>query len=311
MDQHDLVVALKNLAAELGRTPTRDEFCKSIRNGRMLVAMQFKTYGALVQAAGLSVGTLRKIDNSIFEKNIESHLETFKPSEKRPLIQVSYTPTVIIGDTHFPFIHEPSLQKTLDFIAKFKPKRVVQIGDLYDMLSHSKFPRSQNVYTPKEEMRLGREGAVKMWKAIIEAVPNVECHQILGNHDIRPMKRIIELYPEAELFMDFEKWFKFESVNTLMDTRELLVLDGIAYTHGHRSKLGEHMEYIRQSCIHGHDHKAGIVYKNYGDAVLFEMSAGYLGDPESKALGYMPLKHTHSTHTLGLITEYGPQILIL
>lgn len=325
MDKTELIKIVQELSQELGRAPLFREFDAHLIGGQNKVRKTFGTFNNMLKEAGLEKSSIRKqdvitraesvidrkIDNSIFEKDIVTHLQNFEPSEKIPNLEIKFESTVIFGDLHFPFIHQKKLEKALDVVAKIKPVRVIQIGDLYDMLSHGKFPRSLNIYTPKEEMALGRKGAVAFWENVRKIVPKSECHQILGNHDQRPMKRILEQYPEAELFMDFEKWFKFDGVNTIMDLRQELILDGIAYIHGYRSKLGEHMEYMRRPVICGHSHRAGIVYKNYGDQTLFEMNVGYLGDPESKALSYTAQKHTHWTHSLGIINEFGPQVIFL
>lgn len=271
----------------------------------------FGSHAALVEAAGLDPVKNRKIDNSIFYKNIESHLSDHTPSEKIPHLEIKFTKTVILGDIHAPFTRLDHLKKIVEFIKEFKPIRVIQVGDLYDMLSHGKFPRSLNIYTPASEMAEGRKITEKLWQDIRKAAPGVECHQILGNHDARPMKRILEAYPEAELFLDFSKWFTFEGVTTHFDMRQELILDGIAYIHGYKSKLGEHMEFMRRPVICGHSHRPGIFYKNFGDSVLFEMNVGYLGDPESKALSYTPQRHTHWSHSFGVIDENGPRIISL
>jgi hypothetical protein len=216
---------------------------------------------------------------------------------------------VIIGDCHFPFVHKPSLDKSIAFIKEFQPKYVIQIGDLYDMLSHGKFPRSLNVYTPKDEMNEGRKMALDMWAKIKEVAPKAECHQVLGNHDIRPMKRIIEAYPEAELFMDFEKWFKFDGVTTHSDIRQELIINGICFIHGYRSKLGDHRDFNKMSTVVGHSHLGGVNFKNYGSEILFELNAGYIGDPESKALSYTSQKIVNWTHGLGVIDSFGARFI--
>lgn len=306
--QHQIIAAIKELTIELGKTPSRNEFIFKSKFGRHDIDKYFGTYAALLQAAGLEQ-KITRVTNKIFEKDIESHLSTYQSKESIPHIDISYTPTIILGDTHFPFVHNDKLKKALEIIEVVKPKRVIQIGDLYDCMAHAKFARSLNIYTPKEEMTLARKGAQEMWRTIQTLSPGVECHQLSGNHDVRIMRRVLEQYPEIEMFVDFEKWFTFDGVQSHMDIRKELILDGIVYIHGHRSKLGEHMEYMRRSVICGHSHRPGIAYKNYGDTVLFEMNVGYLGDPESKALSYTNQKYTHWSHGCGLINQHGPQFI--
>jgi hypothetical protein len=305
LDQQEAINLLKELAVELGRTPYWHEIKRVVSSHH--IYNLFGSFPVFVQAAGLEPANKnRKIDNTIFEKPIEDHVEKFEHREKQV---VTYEKMVIIGDCHFPFVHKPSLDKTIAFIKEFQPKYVIQIGDLYDMLSHGKFPRSLNVYTPKDEMNEGRKMAAEMWSKIKEVAPKAECHQVLGNHDIRPMKRIIEAYPEAELFMDFEKWFKFDGVTTHSDIRQELIINGICFIHGYRTKLGDHRDFNKMSTVVGHSHLGGVNFRSYGSQILFELNAGYLGDPESKALSYTSQKIVNWTHGLGVIDEHGPRFI--
>lgn len=305
LDQQECINLLKDFAGELGRTPHWHEIKKIVSTH--FIYNYFGSIPAFVQAAGLEPSKKpKKIDDSIFSQDIEYKLEQFEPKEKQKQV---FEKTVIIGDTHFPFIHKPSLEKTLAFIKEFQPKHIIQIGDLYDMLSHGKFPRSMNIYTPKEEMSEGRKGAIEMWAHIKKIAPKAECHQILGNHDIRPMKRILEAYPEAELFMDFEKWFKFDGVETHSEIRQELIINGICYIHGYRTQLGTHRDHNRMSTVTGHSHVGGVNFKSYGTETLFELNAGYLGDPESKALSYTAQKIVNWTHGVGVIDQHGPRFI--
>jgi UDP-2,3-diacylglucosamine pyrophosphatase LpxH len=308
---HEILGLIKNLASDMGCTPTLSDIIHSKMISKHELYKVFGGYTQLIHAAGLSPRAPSKIDSTIFQKDISSHLEEYEPREKTPHLDIKFTKTIILGDVHAPFTHKGKLEKAIEFIKTFKPARVIQVGDLYDMLSHGKFARSMNIYTPAQEMAEGRKVTEKLWKDIQKASPGVECHQILGNHDARPMKRILETYPEAEVFLDFSKWFTFDGVRTQFDIREELILDGIAYIHGYKSKLGEHMEFMRRPVVCGHSHRPGLYYKNYGDATLFEMNVGFLGDPESKALSYTPQRHSHWSHAVGAIDEHGPRLVML
>ena len=307
IDQHEAIARLLKLSEDLQRTPKWNEI-KTVVSTDVIYRL-FGSIPEFISAAGLEpVEKNRRIDNSIFEAKIQNQVENFVHREKQKQI---FEKTVILGDTHFPFVHKPTLDKAIQFIKDFQPKYVIQIGDLFDMLSHGRFPRSLSTYNPREEMLEGRKMAVDMWKAIQAAAPKAECHQILGNHDIRPMKKILEAYPEAEVFFDFEKWFKFDNVKTHSDIRQELLINGICFIHGYRSKLGEHRDYNRLSTVCGHSHLGGVSFKNYGTETLFELNAGYIGDPESKALSYTPQKIINWTHGIGVIDSHGPRFIPL
>lgn len=310
-DSHELVSKVKELAVELGRTPSRAEFEASLAGAKSKIERLFKNYITLLSAAGLSPLTghegRRKIDASIFEVPIASHLENLDqkvvetPRQKKK--------TLIIPDTHFPFVHVKTLERLIAFTEQVKPDRIVQIGDLYDNLSHGKFPRSHNVFTPKQEMNEAHRMATELWAKLRKASPRAKCFQILGNHDLRPMKRILEAYPEAELFLDFSKWFKFDGVHLQEDAREELILDGVAYLHGYKSQLGQHRDHMLRSCVTGHSHLGGVSFRSVDGRVLWELNAGLLGDPESKGLSYTPQKITRWTLGWGFVDEFGPRFI--
>lgn len=309
-EAHELITALKNLAIELGRTPSRADFEARIKGGRYRLQKYFGGYVALVHAAGLAEnvgGMRRKIDNTIFEADIEEQLGAHAP-------KIVETPkqsktTLIIPDTHFPFVHEATLERLIAFAGEAKPNRIIQIGDLYDNLSHGKFPRSHNVFTPREEMGRAQAQASSMWARLQEKAPGAECFQILGNHDIRPMRRLLESYPEAELFFDFAKFFNFPGVKLIEDSRQELILDNVAYLHGYKSQLGQHRDHMLMSCVTGHSHLGGVSYRSINGQVLWELNAGLLGDPESKGLSYTPQKITRWTLGWGFVDRYGPRFI--
>jgi hypothetical protein len=71
------------------------------------------------------------------------------------------------------------------------------------------------------------------------------------------------------------------------------------------------MDFMRRPVICGHSHRAGLFYKNFGDATLFEMNVGYLADETSKALSYTPQRHTHWTKAIGELDAHGPRLVML
>lgn len=310
MDAHGLVVALKELAVELGRTPTRDVFYQKIRNCEFHVQTHFGTYGALIEAAGLEPNRERRITNKIFERPIDKFLESYEPQghrEPQPLPRGVY-----ISDIHFPFSNQKVLDKFYRHIEKEKPDYVVLVGDAWDMYSHSRFPRSHNVFTPREEQELSRKKNEELWKEVLKANPLAKCYQMLGNHDVRPLKKVLESYPAAEDWVErmIRELFSFPGVETIFDPRQELTLGNVLLHHGYRSKLGDHRDYLLQNVIVGHTHVAGVVYRHLRGETLWEMNCGLAGDPSSKGLSYTPQKITHWTPAFAATSEDGPRIIL-
>lgn len=213
----------------------------------------------------------------------------------------------ILGDTHFPFEDVEALSYCYAIIEKFKPEVVVQIGDLYDALAWSKYPSHMERMSPETEMREAKRRASIMWKTVQSIAPEAKCYQIKGNHDERPYKRLIEKAPELASFIDLRSWWNFDSVSTIHDSREPLIIDGIGYVHGWLSGEFKHAQYFNMPIVRGHSHRGGCVWKRHNRSWLFELDTGYLGSPEIS--GYVPSKITNWTRGIGLITEWGPSFI--
>ena len=316
MDQHELIIILKNHAIELGRTPAAYEFYSKVRGGKGAVQRTFGTYTAMVLAAGLepkSHSTKPIIDNKIFNKDVEKHLTDYEPKELIAPTKIEPWPeAAFISDVHWPFVNQLVLDKFYEYLSDAKPKFVILNGDAWDMYSHTKFPRSHNIFTPREEQALARKGNEEFWIEVKKRAPGARCVQMLGNHDIRPLKRTMEVYPEAEDWMMsfFKTLFTFDGVETIFDVREELFLtSNVIVFHGYRGKLGDHRDYTHYCCVNGHSHVGGVVFRQIRGNNLFELNSGYAGDPFARGLTYTPQKITHWTSGFAAITKYGPQFI--
>jgi hypothetical protein len=288
----------------------------ALQGGQYRLSKYFRgSLAVLCQAAGLEAPRRgqRKIDNSIFVRDLPTHLDEYKP---RPAsLQEPYARAVFIPDTHFPFHSPRVLEAIYRFIEREQPAHVVQVGDLYDRYSHARFPRSHNVFTPEQEEASARAAAEEMWREVKKAAPKAQCVQLLGNHDARPLKQVLTAYPAAERWIErmLEESMTFEGVRTIMDPREELMLPGgVQVIHGYKSRLGEHRDHAMLSTVCGHQHVGGVVYRGLsGGRVIWELNVGLAGDPEAKGLSYTPQKITRWTLGFGFLDEYGPRFIPL
>jgi len=312
LDQHDLVAALKQLAGELGRTPTREEFCRAVR-GAHYALPKFGGFMPLLQAAGMESRRFDKKDrplgNIVFETSIDKHLEAYQPKE--PIIQGPYPSIASISDIHWPFPNNRVVSRFQEFCGDLKPEWVILNGDAWDMYSHAKFPRSHNVFTPREEQAKARAMNEEFWQKIKARCPAAKCVQMIGNHDVRPMKRILEAYPEAEDWIaeKLKSLFSFTDVKTIFDPREELEIGNILVFHGYRSKLGDHRDYTLMNTINGHTHQGGVSFRRIRGQTLWELNSGLAGDPEAKGLTYTPQRITNWTPGFGAVDCHGPRFI--
>lgn len=199
-------------------------------------------------------------------------------------------------------------------IKEIQPTIVVQLGDIYDLFSMSKFARPADFILPSEEVKEARELAVGMWKQIRKNTPGVQCYQLMGNHDVRPRKRLEEKLPELACFSDFNSLWKFDGVNTIYDPREALILDcppalgKVVFTHGWMNRMGAHLDFFNNHVVFGHLHRAWAI-STERHKTLYELCCGYLGDPKSIPLSYTANKHNKWTHGLGVIDENGMRFI--
>lgn len=211
-----------------------------------------------------------------------------------------------VPDVHFPFHHQPTLNWIYKVAKEKQPDVIIQMGDLYDFYAASRFARTHNVMTPEEEFDEGRRGAEAMWKNLKAISPKAQCIQLLGNHDVRPNKKILALVPEMESMVDLESPFMFKGVKTILDPGEEIEIDGVIYIHGHYLKLGDHMNYFLQPVVHGHTHKGGTIYKKLRGEVLWELDCGFASDETSVPMRYGATRRNHWTLGCGWVDSYGP-----
>ena len=315
-----LINAVIQLAQELGRTPLRKEAVHIHKAFSIYdIEKHFGTYSILLQAAGLEPERKHKdtITNQVFETNIDTHLENYHKDEtvhsinQAPRILTPFT-LASISDIHWPFSNEKVVKRFIEYVGDEKPEYVVLNGDAWDMYSHAKFPRSHNIFTPREEQDKARSMNEQFWKEVKRVHAEAKCYQMLGNHDVRPMKRILEAYPAAEDWIAkmLQEAFTFEGVKTIFDAREELFLnENTVIFHGYRSQLGSHRDFTLYNCINGHTHKGGVVYRFVRGETLYELNSGLAGDPAAKGLTYTPQKITNWTPGFGAVNFYGPQFI--
>ena len=315
-EAHDLIKILKDLAVQLGRTPTVFEFIEKAPITKHRLYTGLGGYAALIQSAGLDAPKPRKIDNSIFNASIEDAIAGSKrPKALKEII--GDMRIAIAGDRHEPFSDDGCTDAFHGFIKEVQPTHIIQDGDLLDMYSYSKFAKSQNIYTPKEELALGRKKSEQFWYKCRKLAPKAKCYQMLGNHDWRPYKRVLEALPEGEdVFKEmFLNWFRFDGVELITDPRQELIINEVGIFHGHRTNLGDHMNHLLMCVAVGHTHLGGTVFRNLFDAntgqnrIIYELNVGYMGNPESKVFGYTPQKITKSTRGWGYIDKWGPRFI--
>lgn len=216
---------------------------------------------------------------------------------------------LVLGDTHFPFHCKDAINKALSLVEAIDWQVIVQVGDLYDQFSYSRFPK-RIIMTPEQETRKGRQFAEMFWEKVHKLRPNAKKFQLKGNHDDRRKKQIIAKLPEAWGFFDDTHLYGFDNVETIDDSSHELKVNDISFFHGHRTKIGDHLKDVQyqRHVVVGHTHRGGVHPERVGarnGKIVVEANAGYLGNPFSEPLIYRPLKKYFIWTPGVLAIEYG------
>lgn len=220
---------------------------------------------------------------------------------------------LVIGDVHAPFIDKRVFSRIIDDVVPgFKPHIILQIGDAFDLASWSRFPKAQR--DPESEILEAVACMSEFWEVLKKRAPRAKRVQLLGNHDKqRVEKLVLSKAPELKPFVKLDQFYEFPGVETHQDAREPFIVDDIAFTHGHRTKLALHLQdfqYKYNVCI-GHLHTAQTHYERVGgpmsNVIRWAHCAGYVADPFSEQLNYRPLnKYFKWTQGVTLIEQGWP-----
>ncbi len=301
MNREEILELAIDLANETGVVPKRDDFCKLV--SKHVINKIFGSFKDMLLEAGLLNKQIHA-KKDILERKI-SDLK-FNSSLNYPIMG-PYKKVVAIGDLHCPFTCMEAFDQIIKIIEVVKPDYIVTLGDQYDFFSASKFPK-QIIIKPQDEVDSAYKMLKEIFRRIHEASPNSKKYSLRGNHDIRPIKRLIESAPELMPFFDFDRFFDFPNFENIRDAREVLEIDGVVYTHGFLTS-GLHMKKFMRPVVHGHLHRGGLRVDKIDGKWLFELDAGYVGNPSSVAFNYTPTKENRWTKGVGLITEFGPSFI--
>lgn len=229
---------------------------------------------------------------------------------------------ISVPDLHEPYSDPDGVSALFAKIEEIQKRRkvdyVVQLGDSLDMYSFSKFPRSHNILTPKQELEQGRDAVWKFWKTIQTICPEATKYQLVGNHEERLPKRILDRLPEAESLFSVKDLFTHPNCEVVEGD---LVIDDVLYIHGYLTRQYAHLRYFLRSVVFGHTHNAWIVYEKidaliggrtpHKNGLLFEMTCGFLGDQSQIPLQYTASKKNKWALGFGVVEDGVPSFIPL
>ena len=158
--------------------------------------------------------------------------------------------------------------------------------------------------------------AVKMWDMVRYLAPDSECWQLRGNHDERPMKRILKRAPEYEQWVSvgLNNMFNFPGVFTKSEQRDELIIQlnniEIMCFHGWALKQGQHLAELKRNIVFGHTHYGWTHHLGQNDTTISELNCGYIANRHAFPMSFTRLRSTQKwTQGLGLWDQHGPRFI--
>lgn len=205
-----------------------------------------------------------------------------------------------LPDLHHPFAHPEFLDFLRQVRRKFRTEWNVFVGDVVDEHMQSRWPKEQMAMSSTAETEAARHHLKPYRKFAPEA------DWILGNHDIRRLRKAQEAGIPADAFIPMSEYWGVPG----WQTAERVVHDGVQYIHGDEPGCGAMGGALRyaiasgMSTVCGHVHtEAGVTWCRQAERLLFGMRVGAGYDPKAYAFNYARKNALRAIHGCGVIID--------
>lgn len=264
---------------------------------------EFKQQVVNEHLAGASKKSLKR-KYGLHQDTINAWIHKLSPPEKsgRVVEPPSPSPSLIDGvnihgdivlaipDLHCPFQHPDAFDFLRAVKIKYKPTKIVFLGDEIDACAFSRFPKNPDGHSAGKELEEAKAALIPFYVEFPKALVCV------SNHTIRPHKLMREIGIPQVL------WPTYSTMLNAPDGwvwKEHHIIDNVRYMHGDQGKGGSmgwtsNTEVYHQSVVVGHWHsKAGVFW----DSMMFNVNSGCLIWTPSYAFDYA--RHSHKKPNLG------------
>lgn len=320
--QHELISAVKNLAIELGRTPTHVEFESRIIGGQYRIGKAFGTFTGLLQAAGLDTYSDRRSGGKQLpgQRSDAKLIRQYKAlCSKREQIQGFFRSTLdlsemfsragnppilrlsVQGDTHAKFVDRPAFNSYLSFLRFWKPHAHLIIGDFADCEGLSHWPEES--LEPRRivpEMKIARG----LLQELVDSTPEASTRIFLeGNHEnwiaqaFTKMPELFDGLAELDIEISVQSLLGLKKYGyDFFPLNEIVKIGNANFTHGiytgqHHAK--KHLDVFKESIYYGHIHDVQEFNDTSMDGHLEAACVACLCRLDAKFLKGKPNKWVH------------------
>lgn len=212
---------------------------------------------------------------------------------------------LIISDTHIPYHHKDLLPFLKTIKKKYKPDRVVHIGDEVDKHAMSMHDSDPDLPSAGDELKQ----SLPIIKELENLFPDMDI--LDSNHGSLVYRRALKHgIPKAYLrhyneFLEVGKGWKWHDDLTL-DTPG----GPVYFCHGKVADVLKLAQSMGMSCVQGHYHSSYSI-KYYGNSLglYFGLQVGCLIDKDSLAFRYNKTQRARPIIGLGMIIDGLPKLI--
>lgn len=204
-----------------------------------------------------------------------------------------------IPDLHIPYQNPDAFDFLSDVAAKWKPTKIVCLGDEADFHGLSFHPKHPNLKSAGDE----HEALIVGMKALYKLFPKVQV--CTSNHTSRPFRVAFNAGLPSLFIRDYREFMQAPKGWAWSDR---IIIDDVVYEHGEgvsgRNAAWQAMSDNKMSTVIGHIHSfGGVTYSKSPFRQTFAMNAGCLINPTSLAFAYGNKYRNKATLGCGIVVE--------
>lgn len=214
---------------------------------------------------------------------------------------------LVISDIQAPFHHKDTLAFLKAVNKKYKPTRVVNIGDLSDSYCLTAWQKDPDAISANQEIAK----LLKFTKSFVKIFPKGDI--LTSNHDLRLERAAVRAGIPRHFIKGFHEWMGLPKSWKFHDE---LIIDDIMFTHGDEQGAGgahaalNRVKHYGRSCVSGHLHtQSCIEYLATREKLMFGMQVGCLIDREALAFAYAKKALRKPVLSVGFIADGVPMII--
>lgn len=213
---------------------------------------------------------------------------------------------LVISDLHFPYSHKDTF-KFLDAIKKkYKPDKVVLIGDEVDYHAISFHASDPDLMSPGAELSAAIGDMKKLYRMFPEATV------VDSNHGSLVYRKQKFHGLPRDVFKSYNEILEAPAKWKWCYDLTLKMNDGneVYFHHGKTSSVGKLSKNVSMSCVQGHYHsRFEIFYWANPTGLFFDMRIGCLIDDQSMAFHYNKTTLDRPIIGTGVIVDGQPKLI--